>query len=414
MDESVIPSAAIIAGSLARTYEYRTAGVAASPQVRWTFPARQDISCAVLLEHGIVYIGDKEGYFSAIDAQTGEIRWSFATSWARGNHQPNWRDPAAGVTASCLAGRFGYAACATGTLYELDLHTGQAQRCWFDEAQHSGHDNRTIRALAICNNLLLVSKEGTIEGIDCSTSQMLASTFCLSTDQAYGGHLPIYQHSEGRPIIIYGDEMISNHGDYTFVSVSFSGDEGLWYEYCLDEGGFLDKGGLEKQEDSCNVITEIGLPRSQYNLPILEGVLYTLSRSTLEEREEGLLALVALDASTGAQAWSYLISSDSSPILLVAAYGLVFLVFQEQVEAIDVQTQHSCWVWQSRLALQHAFVAEGLFYAFGEKGQLIVLEASTGLECWRWQAEQPLKGQLSTIADRSLYIVMGHVLCALS
>jgi outer membrane protein assembly factor BamB len=75
--KDIIPTPAVFAGSLTLTFEYRTRGVHTSPQVRWTFSTPGTISCPVLVDQGVVYVGDNRGVLSAIDAQSGTLLWSF-------------------------------------------------------------------------------------------------------------------------------------------------------------------------------------------------------------------------------------------------------------------------------------------------------------------------------------------------
>lgn len=128
--------------------------------------------------------------------------------------------------------------------------------------------------------------------------------------------------------------------------------------------------------------------------------------------------LRALDPFTGAEHWHYTISEGEGPIQLAAASHLIFLVTRNGVEAIDTQTHQRRWKWTSNydnqrsMNYQHVLVADGLLFVLDKAGQITALDAPTGQPRWNLQTEQPIKGSFSTIADATLYLVIGHTLCA--
>jgi outer membrane protein assembly factor BamB len=144
MEES-IPDAATFAASAARTFEYRTTGVLTSPHVRWSFSPSpgKHISCPVLVARDVVYVGDSAGYFSALDALSGDLLWSFAADQVEGPRACRRdSDYFSGIIATCLVGslgyvvsansrlRRGYATYTSSTLSQLELPSDRVLHCW--------------------------------------------------------------------------------------------------------------------------------------------------------------------------------------------------------------------------------------------------------------------------------------------
>jgi len=120
MDEAT-PSAAVYAGSFAGAYEYRTAGVPATPYIRWSFALLNEayLCCPILAQQERIYLADSAGYFSALNTRSGKLLWSFATDWVQ-NPCKSCEDYSDGVISFCLSNARGYILTACETLYELD------------------------------------------------------------------------------------------------------------------------------------------------------------------------------------------------------------------------------------------------------------------------------------------------------
>src|SRR5262245_54958562 len=102
---------AISGGSLARTSEYHTRGIHTTPHLHWTFTPSSAISCPVVVDQGIVYLGSSDGSFSAIEANSGALLWQRALS------------SSSGISSFCLADEMVYLTTAEGGVMALDLHT---------------------------------------------------------------------------------------------------------------------------------------------------------------------------------------------------------------------------------------------------------------------------------------------------
>jgi polyvinyl alcohol dehydrogenase (cytochrome) len=64
--------------TFARTDSQITAANAASLQPLWSFPTDDAVSASPTIVGGVVYVGGWDGYFYALDARTGALRWRFA------------------------------------------------------------------------------------------------------------------------------------------------------------------------------------------------------------------------------------------------------------------------------------------------------------------------------------------------
>lgn len=202
MDELSIPSTAIYGGNLARTFEYHTTGVHATLYLYWSFPLREGatISCPVLVAENVVYVGDSAGFFSALDARSGDLLWCFATDWAQDRGNPNLGYEFAGVTAFCLTGRLGYVASSYHTLYEVDLNIGQAISSWNKEALKMS-SSYEISSLLFSDQLVWFNDGECISRFDPATGSIAPRLFpCIAPI--------IYRHPRGDSDVIYGYEVI--------------------------------------------------------------------------------------------------------------------------------------------------------------------------------------------------------------
>ena len=49
----------------------------ASLQLAWTFPTGDAVSASPTVVEGVVYVGSWDGYFYALDAKSGALKWKF-------------------------------------------------------------------------------------------------------------------------------------------------------------------------------------------------------------------------------------------------------------------------------------------------------------------------------------------------
>lgn len=427
MDEFSIPSTAIYGGNLARTFEYRTTGVHATPHLHWSFPLQEGatISCPVLVAENVVYVGDSAGFFSAIDARSGDLLWCFATDWTLDEEKNDDLDvrekkEIPGVTAFCLAGRLGYVASVYHTLYEVDLSNGQALRSWngealgigpyeIEEILFSDHDDITL--------LLFSDQRIWFNGLWDWTFRLDPATG--SIDRVLGGYPIMYRRPRGGSDAIYGfgyrlGDLPAPLPPYVvYLATNISEGSPLWYLHEEDgKGAYEDEGVLFRENVYADLYTMMDdLLYALYGLPsvLADG----LADDDTPRHDE----LLALDPFTGVVQWRYPIpksedTASGDPLQLAATSPLIFLVTRQGVEAVDTHAHQRRWNWTSNRDERHVLIADGLLIVLDEAGQITALDAPTGQPRWNWQTEQPIDGWVSTIADATLYLAVGHTLCA--
>lgn len=404
MNEELIPAPAVFGGSLTRTFEYRTKGVPQPPQVRWTFSASKRFSCSLLVDQGVIYLGDEQGYFSAIEASSGHLLWRFATDTVTQFAQES--NPRSGVIAACLDGAIGYIATEP-MLYELDLRNGQILRSWkldYDELDYDEYDEDDSfdekcygSCLDVSGDLLVFFNEWRSE-----TRILRRST---------GEWVDEHDHALNVPTIfdgkLYGFYMWNNNGDDLFAAddLDLLASSPVWM--------------YSSEEDQPDPTWSIFLDET-HTIPILDGTIFAMGHISSDipgrEDEEGLLAL---DATTGHLKWNVIyqdmVSRDCRRI--AAASDLVFIGTNYGVEAVDIQAHQTRWTRETAVGTTHLFVAAPLLYVVDDEGNLSALDAQTGEPRWNWQGQGDILDKQATfwtIADGTLYVVAGCTLCALS
>lgn len=408
-----IPTPAVFGGSLARPFAYHTRGVHQSPQVRWAFPFSGNISCPLLVDLGVIYVGDWNGYFSAIQASTGDLLWSVDSSTKR---EVSYRNP---VVAACVDGTTGYISCYEG-LYELDLRTGHLVHFWNENAYRF----EVPEFLALSDEVVI-----------CGTRVIERSSRVKidHRDGFYlflGGSLALTVHKG----MVFGFTMLNNNGDMAFDTDSVFSDSSfqLWV---TRERGLVGK-----------KIVEAYLLQTP-TVPILDGTLFTVGKvaedfnpwdpwdTPFSLGRRTPCQVIAFAPETGAIQWRCWLSrpfdprefhygSSYPPVALAAASSLVFVRAEHWIEAVDTATHLPRWTWNSEASTAHHFVADSLLYVFDRQGRITALTIETGEERWSWQMKGEMREQWSasherqavfgTIADGTLYVAAGHTLYALS
>lgn len=448
--ESGRPTAAVYAGSLARTYEYRTMGVPILPHLGWSFvlPPGVQITCPLLVAQDRVYIADSAGFFSALDTSSGDLVWSFPTDWVEVPENPS-SIGIQGVTAACLDGALGYVASACGTLYELDLSTGQVVRLWHalldDEevAKHVAQDadrRGRIRDLFVHRGELFLIVQD-------MWGQQSIFRFHLSAE-ALAGQMIDRSESDFLPSMCEqangGPDILFTRQDYPLVPNTEGCSQFAATALAGTAPGEGHRDRLLWSTNDCSPLSDDPLNPSTskqpakitgYTTPVMDGVLYALasfgewdeskSHPIYRERLEGYpfsrhrhMVLLALDPQNGVVHWRVACAGRFDPFQLVAASHQLFLVAWDRVESLDVQTHQRRWTWKATFLVSHALVADGLLYVLGRDGEITALEAATGVTCWEeWGWEWEMEGEIfpdgCTIDDGTLYFATYQALYAL-
>lgn len=430
MTEELIPTAAVFAGSPARTFEYRTAGVATTPHLRWSFSLKEgkQIACPVLASHNQVYVANSDGCLFALDASNGDVLWSFPTRREEDEEEEDeWdEDEEKEIMTFCLDGTRGYVASAyfsdqsewSPALSELDLSSGQVLRSW--EALGEGD---YARALFISNDWLFLAGNWGSRTLwfDRARQTVVGEIGVGVTEMANNWVPTVYRDPQSGVVMIMGYAMVTNNGDTELYAYELAGDEvkGAW---------------------SANPLVVTDNPRDlsrsvgwllNCNLAVVDNTLYVFNEemdATLPERAgwstlgpgtahgTEYAALLALEPRTGAVKWMCDFPSGGgfSLLQLVATSQLVFLIGSNEIRAVDVQTHEQRWNWQATFEVQHALTADGLLYLLGTQGEILALDAATGERRWNFQVQGKISNFYSTIDDGTLSIATDSTLYALS
>ncbi|GHP00234.1 hypothetical protein KSF_102810 [Reticulibacter mediterranei] len=435
MDEER-PTAAIYAGSLAYTYEYCTVGVPTTPYTRWSFALLNEayLTCPILVQHERVYLADSAGSFSALDARSGKLLWSFATDWVE-HHENTSKNSYEGVKSFCLDGVRGYVLSARETLYELDLDTGVLLRSWdrevladkglekypyesyaFFSAEHSFDDYDPIECVFLYENLLFIGTECQVWRFDLTTEQFAPETIPVGMRKCWSPLL--YHGDDGSNDVIFGfiDSKVDTGVDGRFLAAADCSLFGRLYplvkmaerpfprSYLWDVSGDFGNGiGNHRMLLANNAFYALG-----WNHGWGEDALVD------DERDDGSDAfLFALDPHTSEILWH---APYDASCALAAASHLLFVVnpLSGEVEAIDTLTQQRCWKRGELGAVSHPLIADGLLFVFGREGQMIALDVQTGALRWKQHVEGEMIAAFNTIDDGTLFVATLHVLYALS
>lgn len=408
MTEKCIPSAAIYAGSPARTFEYRTVGVATTPHIRWSFPLNKGrkIRNPVLVAHNQVYVVDSDEDLYALAASSGEMLWCFSGFEFTDRNQEDDSDDIP-IIAFCLDETRGFFVPGGGKVIELDLSTGQ-----MTEGVEFSHDESiqdgTIYEVFVGNGqLFLVGYYDTCR-LDCTNGRRTHVVPIGASGIEEGSWEPILYHdAENASDLLFGSRMVNHNGDteiYAYDLDDPSRSDLLWYAnpVCATEG------------DPQDLTDSVGW-FSACNPTLVDDTLYAFSAEMPEQARDGeVAALLALEPRSGAIKWRCDFPVGCDPFQLVATSQLVFVVSDEDVSAVDVQTSQVCWNWQATFEVEHALTADGFLYLLGAQGEIVALDAATGEWRWNFQVKGQISSFCSTIDDGTLYIATESALYALS
>jgi outer membrane protein assembly factor BamB len=110
-------SVATYRGNYQRTGEYEDAGVPDLHGIAWRFQTGGPIDLTPVVADGLVLFGSADGFFYALDSQTGQLHWRYQT---RGRV----------ITPADVADELVYLCDDASTLYALELHTGKTAWIW--------------------------------------------------------------------------------------------------------------------------------------------------------------------------------------------------------------------------------------------------------------------------------------------
>lgn len=461
MDAQRVPSAAIYAGSLARTYAYRTTGVREPPRLRWSFspPAGEQITCPLLVAHQAVYVADSAGFFSALNALSGDLRWTFSTEQGKGPR--GWTrsvDHFTSITAVCLAGPLGYVVAAKSTLYkgyadftmslltEIELASGQASHAWDSEAllvegSYALRDDLMFfDGLSRYGDLLFLSTPVQTFGFSPAAEGFVGASLALGTwpnnriltlyEDRTGGHGVVFGFSTGDSL----SGFLGAADEAQFVAIDLTGygtpdTRTAAYDSMYErirwraEAAHIHGADVSGEESAFPPSLlhgwgqySSGKSGAGCNQTIMDGTLYAVGWQQEESDAVGVVAVkapaylgcdlfvLALDPWSGATHWRCSCPTEDPPIQLAADDQLLFVVSPHQVVAVAVATHLPQWQWPVEFEVRQVLIADGRLYVLGARGQIIARDVHTGTVRWTWQVEGEVVKPFSTVDDGTLYV----------
>ena len=394
-------STGIYAGNLQRSGEYQTRGLRTLQGVRWSYQAQGHIHFPPLVAHGRVYVGSNDGSFYALDTHTEALQWRFETASTslpveKDDRMNAWKYT--GVTSVQLTRSTAFFGTANGTIYRLDLETGQPTWQFLEE------QSEEIFHVIVVDDLLLFWSKSGISAVNVTTKERL-----------WEGRLHI---SYGEPIccptiadrMLYCASIVGHNGDILLQAYDFSTKELVWqsnvdgpYDYIPAIEGFV---------------------------PVVNGTAYFVAgvfgadNDTNGEEEvddDESTCLVAVDALTGKLQWFYEIGdwTGTENGYTALANNLACVVKESgDIFAIDLTTHKARWTRQLDGGGSEKWydipssLADGILYLPRRDGLLTALDALTGQDLWTVQ----LDGEITTpctIADGVVYVAAGASVYAL-
>ncbi|HEY7413995.1 MAG TPA: PQQ-binding-like beta-propeller repeat protein [Ktedonobacteraceae bacterium] len=184
----------------------------------------------------------------------------------------------------------------------------------------------------------------------------------------------------------------------------------------------MDRLSAHRLEDADELVTEEqDWEDGGYTALYVIGLDESWRRSREEEEEDyDRYQLIALDAQTSEIRWTCPLAElgfGDHYCGVTVANGLVYLSQGENRCAIDLETHQLCWRHQpapppSKLEHSSSVLADGLWYECREDGMLLVLDALTGEERWRYSLDGAIR-QSCLVDDGSVYVIAGTTLYAL-
>ena len=311
-------------------------------ELLWSFETEDVIRSSPTVTVGAVYVGSNDNHVYALDRETGELLWKYETGdWVQ--YSPPVRHGTVYVAAMSEGDR---------RVHALDGASGDVLRVAetsypFDDELAPAVENGKIYA---------PSGSGELHVLDASTGELLRS-------------LDVGMGADSPPTVV---------GGIVYLTAVNSA-------YALDEstGQLVWSYGTERY------------PARDFPAVVADGVYYFSPDDHI----------YALDAGTGEVLWSYRVDGmiNTAP---VAAEGLVYVGSESgRFYALDAASGGLVWSREPMMGeLRSPAVVDGVLYAESSDGMLRALRAATGEEIW-----QLLKGYFDGIPS---YTVSGGVVYA--
>jgi outer membrane protein assembly factor BamB len=341
-------------GAIAGIVGWRLRGDGDSRRL-WEFPTPLAITSPPAVGGGAVYVLSGEAGLHAVDAATGQERWTFARdSWL--------------VKAACAAGRMVYVACSVreslreaAAFVALDAISGRQRWSLF-----TGEPASMMPAVS----------GGTLYVSGADERGLPVGLYALDSDTGTQRW-----HFSGPRRIIFDAPVVA---------------DGVVYFSAVEEGIFA-------------VDAATGVQRWMRSIAGWSGALAVADRMVYVIVEgEGLLVL---DAASGAERGQFRVPVDRSAV--VVADGTVYFSGHD-LYAVDAITGRQRWTFASADSIDGVStpaVAGGVVYV-GDSGALVALDAVTGERRWTYSKDDRLFYE-PAVTDDAVYVCTTGALVAL-
>lgn len=347
---------AMFHGNPAHTGVYNSAGPTEFHGVKWSFRTGGPIVGSPVIADGVIYFGGMDTNLYAVDAQTGQQKWKFATLGQR-------QIASTPAVADGAVYFIGY----DGLIYSIDAATGKQKWIFSTDFERRFQANRLHGYppgfQTIPDSWDLYSSSPTVAGGKVYVGTGDGGVYAL--DAATGKMA--WKFSTGD--VVHASPAVVNGVVYI----------GSWdsYFYALDADSGQEKWRFHATEDPFTH-NQQGF---QSSAAVVDGMIYVGCRDG---------KLYALDAATGHKKWEYSNSKGWINGTPAVRDGAIYVGTSDGYRffALDAKTGRLRWDFDAKGAVFSSGALAGDTVYFGSSnGKLYVLNTKTGALAWEYRTE---------------------------
>ncbi len=309
-------------------------------------------------ENATVYVGSRDNSLYAIDASTGDKKWSFATGDSV-------------MTSPTVANSTVYFGSNDNNVYAVDASTGDEKWNYTTAASVAGDTAPTI----VDGVVYIGSEDGDLYALDASTGD-------LKWRYTTGGDV------QSAPTVSNGTVYVGSDDNNVYAINASTGNESWSYTTgnLVDSSPTVSNGTVYVgSADNSLYALDASTGQKEWNQStggtissptVLNGTVYVGSADN---------SVYAFDASTGNQQWSYATGSwiDSSPTV---ANGIVYIGSSDNnLYALDASTGDKQWSYTAGdYVYATPTVADDTVYVGSRDSNLYAFDATTGDKKWNY------------------------------